>query len=208
MTPTQRSRRVAKLRRDVTGRLLSGGVTPLEVLVTGMRVAWKRSIREKHVGPSFMVALACAEKAAPYMHSKMAPTSEKERLQSGQSFNIIIQPLTLPDGTINQQVLIEDANEADNIIEGEIIQDDDLEADPGEIQAEAVQRDAELTGDELALVISEAEAELAHQTLDAAAKACETERRHKRAARVADQLAKARGLDPAAMRRKLYARAK
>jgi hypothetical protein len=64
-TQTKRTRAIA----EAVG---ATGVTPLEVLVNSMRIAWERSEQAGHEGEHFAMAVTCAEKAAPYMHAKYA----------------------------------------------------------------------------------------------------------------------------------------
>ena len=74
----------------------AGGLTPLEVLVTGMRITWERSCAEDHQGHNFLLALGCAEKAAPYMHARIGPIDEQSRLLASQQIRVVVQRLTKP----------------------------------------------------------------------------------------------------------------
>lgn len=47
-------------------------VTPLQVMLTAMRVSWKRAVRAGYKGPHMITAVMLAEKAAPYVHPKFA----------------------------------------------------------------------------------------------------------------------------------------
>ena len=74
----------------------AGGLTPLEVLVNGMRITWERSCAEDHQGHNFLLALGCAEKAAPYMHARIGPIDEQSRLLASQQIRVVVQRLTKP----------------------------------------------------------------------------------------------------------------
>ena len=74
----------------------AGGLTPLEVLVNGMRITWERSCAEDHQGHNFLLALGCAEKAAPYMHARIGPIDEQSRMLASQQIRVVVQRLTKP----------------------------------------------------------------------------------------------------------------
>lgn len=63
--------------QQIATELGVGGISPLEVLVNSMRIAWERSVAEEHNGPHLQMAIICAEKAAPYMHPKLANIEHK-----------------------------------------------------------------------------------------------------------------------------------
>jgi hypothetical protein len=95
------------------------------VLVEAMRVMWARSIEEEHRGASLMIALACAEKAAPYMHSKLGVIDEKARLQAGANIRVLVQRLTHPRGEINLDLVADE-----QVIEGEAVEVPGFELSP------------------------------------------------------------------------------
>lgn len=51
-------------RQEMLAKAAAEGVSPLEVMMTAMREAWEKNDRER--------AVQIAEKAAPYMHAKLA----------------------------------------------------------------------------------------------------------------------------------------
>ena len=66
-----------------------------------MRIAWERSVKEDHDGPNLLVALSCAERAAPYMHPKVGPVDEKARVSLMQGrIRVVVQRLTPPMNVI------------------------------------------------------------------------------------------------------------
>jgi hypothetical protein len=53
-----------ELTKQIAERAAAEGVMPLEVMITAMRQAWAEADRDK--------AVSYAEKAAPYLHAKLA----------------------------------------------------------------------------------------------------------------------------------------
>ena len=53
-----------KKTREIANSVGANGITPLEVLINSMRLAWKQSEDEGHAGEHIHMAISCAEKAA------------------------------------------------------------------------------------------------------------------------------------------------
>jgi hypothetical protein len=61
--------------RAIAARAAADGITPLEVMLNTMRSAWARASRNGETVTSFkdaLIAVAMAEKAAPYVHPRLA----------------------------------------------------------------------------------------------------------------------------------------
>ena len=61
--------------RAIAARAAAEGITPLEVILRTMRSAWARASTNGETVTSFqdaLVAAAMAEKAAPYVHPRLA----------------------------------------------------------------------------------------------------------------------------------------
>lgn len=71
-----------KLTREIAAAAAAEGITPLEVLVNSMRVAWDKS----QTDPAYLsMAISCAEKAAPYMHARIASVQHNIGGQDGEN---------------------------------------------------------------------------------------------------------------------------
>ena len=69
--------------RTIAARAAAEGITPLEVILRTMRSAWARASTNGETVTSFqdaLVAAAMAEKAAPYVHPRLA--AEKHEVSS------------------------------------------------------------------------------------------------------------------------------
>jgi hypothetical protein len=87
--------------KEITKRIIrDGDITPLEVLVTGMRIAWERSVKAGHKDHNFITAMAAAEKAAPYMHSRLAPIDPQLQQMLDNPIRVVVQRLTRPAAAI------------------------------------------------------------------------------------------------------------
>ena len=60
-----------KKTREIANSVGANGITPLEVMINTMRLAWKQSEDEGHAGEHIHMAISCAEKAAPYIHARI-----------------------------------------------------------------------------------------------------------------------------------------
>jgi hypothetical protein len=61
--------------RAIAARAAAEGITPLEVILRTMRSAWARASKNGETVTSFkdaLIAVAMAEKAAPYVHPRLA----------------------------------------------------------------------------------------------------------------------------------------
>ena len=58
--------------QQIATELGVSGISPLEVLVNSMRIAWEKSCEPEADEKWRQMAVSCAEKAAPYMHAKLA----------------------------------------------------------------------------------------------------------------------------------------
>lgn len=65
--------------RAVADALAVSGETPLEVMTSAMRLYWRRSEAEGHEGDNLAKAVACAEKAAAFIHPRLAAVSQENR---------------------------------------------------------------------------------------------------------------------------------
>jgi hypothetical protein len=66
---------LSKKTRAITARAAEEGITPLEVMLKTMRSAWARASRNGETVTRFkdaLIAVAIAEKAAPYVHPRLA----------------------------------------------------------------------------------------------------------------------------------------
>ena len=88
--------------RAIAARAAAEGITPLEVILRTMRSAWARASTNGETVTSFpdaLVAAAMAEKAAPYVHPRLA--AEKHEI-SGADRKSLLMPksqviIYLPD---------------------------------------------------------------------------------------------------------------
>lgn len=72
---------LTKKTRAIATSLGAEGITPLEVLVSGMRIAWGKSLASEHTDrEAFAAAIQCAEKAAPFMHAKLATVQHEGKV--------------------------------------------------------------------------------------------------------------------------------
>ena len=88
--------------RAIAARAAAEGITPLEVILRTMRSAWARASRNGETVTSFpdaLIAAAMAEKAAPYVHPRLA--AEKHEV-SGADGKALLVPTRVP----TPQVLI------------------------------------------------------------------------------------------------------
>jgi hypothetical protein len=61
--------------RAIAARAAAEGITPLEIILRTMRSAWARAARDGETVTSFqdaLIAASMAEKAAPYVHPRLA----------------------------------------------------------------------------------------------------------------------------------------
>jgi hypothetical protein len=66
---------LSKKTRAIAVRAAEEGITPIEVMIKTMRSAWARASRNGDTVTSFkdaLIAVAIAEKAAPYVHPRLA----------------------------------------------------------------------------------------------------------------------------------------
>jgi hypothetical protein len=78
--------------RAIAARAAAEGITPLEVILRTMRSAWARASRNGETVTSFpdaLIAAAMAEKAAPYVHPRLA--AEKHEVSGADG-----KPLLVP----------------------------------------------------------------------------------------------------------------
>ena len=68
----RRAGTATKKTREIANSVGANGITPLEVMINAMRLAWKQSEDEGHAGEHIHMAISCAEKAAPYIHARIA----------------------------------------------------------------------------------------------------------------------------------------
>lgn len=66
---------IEKRSREIAERAAAEGITPLEVMVNIMREQWQLYEQEK-TPERAAAALAAAEKAAPYMHPRLAAVEQ------------------------------------------------------------------------------------------------------------------------------------
>jgi hypothetical protein len=88
--------------RVIAARAAAEGITPLEVILRTMRSAWARASRDGETVTSFqdaLIAAAMAEKAAPYVHPRLA--AEKHEVSGADG-----KPLLVPTGVPTPQVVI------------------------------------------------------------------------------------------------------
>ena len=88
--------------RAIAARAAAEGITPLEVILRTMRSAWARASTDGETVTSFqdaLVAAAMAEKAAPYVHPRLA--AEKHEVSSADG-----KALLVPTRVPTPQVLI------------------------------------------------------------------------------------------------------
>ena len=93
-------------RREGSGRKLGGankktraiadaaalnGITPLEVLITTMRAAWARTEEGSLKGEDLNLAVACAEKAATFIHPRMQTITHGGALDSKITGKLIVE---------------------------------------------------------------------------------------------------------------------
>ena len=83
-----------KRTRAIAEAVGATGITPLEVLVNSMRMAWEKSEAEGHAGEHLAMAITCAEKAAPYMHAKIAAVQHSGNVDT--SLTIILKEYAAP----------------------------------------------------------------------------------------------------------------
>ena len=55
-----------------------------------MRLAWQRSEEEDHRGQHVATAIACAEKAAPYIHARIQAVSLDGTLDTKVTGNLVV----------------------------------------------------------------------------------------------------------------------
>jgi hypothetical protein len=84
---------LTKRTRAIAEELGAEGITPLEVLVNSMRMAWSLAAEEDPKGDHRAMAISCAEKAAPYMHAKIATVTV-----GGQADNPLVGKLIVEWG--------------------------------------------------------------------------------------------------------------
>ena len=90
--------------RAIAARAAAEGITPLEVILRTMRSAWARASTNGETVTSFqdaLVAAAMAEKAAPYVHPRLA--AEKHEVSSADGKALLV-PTRVPVPT--PQVII------------------------------------------------------------------------------------------------------
>jgi hypothetical protein len=78
--------------RAIAARAAAEGITPLEVILRTMRSAWARASKNGETVTSFqdaLIAAAMAEKAAPYVHPRLA--AEKHEV-SGADRKSLLMP--------------------------------------------------------------------------------------------------------------------
>jgi hypothetical protein len=86
--------------RAIAERATSEGLTPLEVMLKTMRSAWAKASTNGETVTSFkdaLIAVAMAEKAAPYIHPRLAP---ERRVSDEDSKALMAEPrvvIYLPD---------------------------------------------------------------------------------------------------------------
>jgi hypothetical protein len=82
--------------RVIAARAAADGITPLEVILRTMRSAWARASRNGETVESFqdaLIAAAMAEKAAPYVHPRLA--AEKHEVSGAEG-----KPLLMPTAEV------------------------------------------------------------------------------------------------------------
>ena len=75
--------------RVIAERAAAEGITPLEVILSTMRSAWARASTNGETVTSFqdaLIAAAMAEKAAPYVHPRLAAEKHELRGTHGEPF--------------------------------------------------------------------------------------------------------------------------
>jgi hypothetical protein len=87
--------------RVIAERAAAEGVTPLEVMLRTMRSAWARASSNGEAVTNFkeaLIAAAMAEKAAPYVHPRLAAQKHEVKGDGKPSFNPTPQVIIyLPD---------------------------------------------------------------------------------------------------------------
>jgi hypothetical protein len=86
----------------IAARAVAEGITPLEVLLRTMRSAWAKASANGETVTSFqdaLVAAAMAEKAAPYVHPRLAAEKHEVSGTDGESLLTTKQQVViyLPD---------------------------------------------------------------------------------------------------------------
>ena len=62
----------------------------LEVLITSMRLAWQKSEEEEHAGEYIHTAVSWAEKAAPYIHARIAAVTHSGSVDGKLAGKLIV----------------------------------------------------------------------------------------------------------------------
>lgn len=81
-----------KRTKEIAKKVGAEGITPLEIMVSAMRICWERAEREGHSGEHFPMAVSFAEKAAPYMHSKYAAIQHSGEV--GGQLTVVVRKFT------------------------------------------------------------------------------------------------------------------
>ena len=72
---------LSKKTTEVAVRAIEGGITPLEVLLKSMRAAWQANDKDK--------ACQWAERAAPYVHARLAAVEHSGNAAKPLAFEVI-----------------------------------------------------------------------------------------------------------------------
>ena len=79
-----------KRTREIANEAAANGITPLEVLITSMRLAWQKSEEEEHAGEHLHTAVSWAEKAAPYIHARIAAVTHSGSVDGKLTGKLIV----------------------------------------------------------------------------------------------------------------------
>ena len=79
-----------KRTREIANEAAANGITPLEVLITSMRLAWQKSEEEQHAGEHIHTAVSWAEKAAPYIHARIAAVAHSGSVDGKLTGKLIV----------------------------------------------------------------------------------------------------------------------
>ena len=69
-----------KRTREIANEAGANGITPLEVLITSMRLAWQKSEEEEHAGEHFHTAVSWGRKSRP-LHPRQDRRRHTHRLR-------------------------------------------------------------------------------------------------------------------------------
>lgn len=72
---------LSKKTTEIAVKAIEGGITPLEVLIKSMQAAWKANDKDK--------ACQWAEKAAPYVHARLAAVEHSGNKDNPLAFEVI-----------------------------------------------------------------------------------------------------------------------